>query len=56
MKRDKRNWREYNEKLVRRGEILLDLDFLRSWNQELEDMNKDKAGRPYEYPVSYIRF
>ena len=25
---DKRNWKEYNESLVRRGEILLDFDLL----------------------------
>jgi len=56
MKGARRNWREYNEKLVRRGEILLDLDFLRSWNNELEEMNKGKVGRPYEYPMSYLRF
>jgi len=23
-----RNWKEYNEALVRRGEILLDMDFI----------------------------
>jgi hypothetical protein len=56
MKGFRRNWKEYNEKLVRRGEILLDLDFMRSWNKELEEMNKDKLGRSYEYPASYIRF
>jgi hypothetical protein len=56
MERVRRNWKGYNEQLVRRGEILLDLDFLRSWNKELEEMNRDKLGRPYEYPASYSRF
>lgn len=50
------NWKDYNEQLVRNGEILLDLDFLRSWNKELEEMNRDKLGRSYEYSAIYIRF
>jgi len=51
-----RNWKEYNEQLVRRGEALLDFDFLRGWGVELEKMNENKASRPYKYPNSYIRF
>jgi len=51
-----RNWKEYNEQLVRRGEVLLDFDFLRGWGVELEKMNKNKASRPYKYPNSYMRF
>ena len=50
------NWKDYNEQLVRSGKILLDLNFLRSWNKELEEMNRDKLGRPYEYSATYIRF
>jgi len=37
-----RNWNNYNESLIRRGEILLDFDVLVRWNIELEEMNKDK--------------
>ena len=33
---DRRNWREYNESLVRRGEILLDFDMLGEWEDELK--------------------
>jgi hypothetical protein len=50
------NWRIYNEGLVRRGEILLDLDWLNGWRQELRRMNKGKAGRPYRYPDSHLLF
>jgi hypothetical protein len=51
-----RNWRAYNEKLIRRGELCLDLNFLRSWDRELEAMNKEKRGRPFEFPPQFIRF
>jgi hypothetical protein len=36
------NWRNYNESLVKRGEILLDFDVIDNRNNELEEMNKDK--------------
>jgi IS5 family transposase len=42
--------------LVRRGELLLDLGFLRTWSRDLEDLNKGKAGRPYCYPDGFFRF
>jgi len=29
-----RDWVNYNEALVKRGEILIDLDFLKNWNKE----------------------
>jgi IS5 family transposase len=51
-----RNWKEYNNELVRRGELLLDLDFLKSWDSNLATMNSGKASRPYTYPDSFIRF
>ena len=34
---DRRNWREYNEKLVKRGEMYISLDFVESWRKELEN-------------------
>jgi len=52
----KRNWKEYNERLVRRGEILISMDFIENWEKELEEMNKNKRGRPYEYPNSFMQF
>ena len=53
---EKRNWKEYNEKLVRRGEFYITMDFLDNWEKELEEMNKGKRGRPYEYPDSFMFF
>ncbi len=52
----RRNWKEYNEKLVRRGEVYISLDFLENWDEELEKMNKGKVGRPYLYPETFIYF
>ncbi len=51
-----RNWKEYNNQLVRRGEALLDFDFLKGWGVELEKMNENKWSRPYEYPESFAKF
>ena len=52
----RRNWKDYNEKLVRRGEVYISLDFLDSWNDELAKMNKGKVGRPFVYPQTFIYF
>ena len=49
-------WREYNEKLVKRGEILFNLDFLTTMEEELKEMNRGKRGRPYQFPDSLFRF
>lgn len=51
-----RDWKITNEKLVVRGEFLLDLDWIESWNEELKEMNAGKVGRRYEFPESLIRF
>lgn len=54
---NKRNWVEYNERLVRRGELYLSLNFVKNWDRELDRMNKNKKrGRPYEYPEQFIQF
>ncbi len=53
---DKRNWVEYNEGLVRRGELYLSLDFMDHRDEEIERTNKGKRGRPYEYPWSMFEF
>lgn len=50
------DWRVYNEGLVKRGEILLDLEVFKDWGEELNRMNKGKVGAPYEYPESFIEF
>ena len=46
----KRNWREYNEELVRRGELLFDPALLSGWRGELERSNEGKEGAMYRYP------
>jgi len=51
----KRNWRRYNESLVKRGEVYLSFDFLDNWNHEIRTMNINKRGRPYEFPNSFIK-
>ena len=51
-----RDWKVVNERLVVRGEFLLDLDWAENWDKELEEMNTDKKGHPYEFPESLIYF
>ena len=36
--KDKRNWREYNEKLVARGEAYISLDFIETQDKDLEKL------------------
>ena len=49
------DWPKYNEAMVRRGEILLDLSLLKSWGDELEGMNRGREGGRYRYPHTLIR-
>lgn len=51
-----RNWKEYNQKLIRRGTIYVDKSSLRNWEKELRRMNMKKEGHSYEYPDSFIKF
>ncbi|MBS3064709.1 MAG: IS5 family transposase [DPANN group archaeon] len=53
---DKRNWAEYNEELVKRGEFYINPRFLETWNEEIKQMNAGKVGEPYLYPKSMIEF
>jgi hypothetical protein len=48
------DWPSYNRSLVRRGEILFSYDFLDTWDSELERMNKNKMGKPFLFPNSFI--
>jgi hypothetical protein len=50
-----RDWKGYNESLVKRGLILLDLDFVAGWSRELKAMNDSKEGGRYRYPESFIK-
>jgi transposase len=49
------DWHSYNQSLVRRGQVLLDLDVLDGWDNELSQMNHGKVGEPYNYPDSFIQ-
>jgi hypothetical protein len=50
-----RGWSGYNEALVKRGLILLDLDFVAGWSRELKAMNERKEGARYRYPESFVK-
>jgi hypothetical protein len=49
------NWHNYNESLVRRGEIILDFDVIDSWDNELDNMNDGKEDACYRYPNSFVQ-
>ncbi len=49
------HWNEYNEKLIRRGEIFISKDVINSWNKELAVMNRNKIGRKYQFPDSFMK-
>jgi hypothetical protein len=49
------DWNGYNEALMKRGLILLDLDFVAVWSRELKTMNDGKEGGRYRYPESFIK-
>jgi len=51
---DRRDWKIYNKQLVKRGEFMLDLDFIVRWEEELYQMNLGKIGAPYQFPNSLI--
>ena len=51
-----KSWHEYNESLIERGRILMDISFLGSDKREIKNMNKGKVGAPFEYSSTYIQF
>ena len=50
------DWKAVDERLIRRGELLLSLDFLEGCDDELDAMNLVKVGRPYTLTDSHMRF
>jgi hypothetical protein len=48
------DWPSYNRSLIKRGEILFSHDFLDGWGHEIERMNKNKKGKPFTFPNSFI--
>jgi hypothetical protein len=51
-----RDWKGYNQQLVKRGEFYINPRFLETWLEELKQMNAGKIGQPYFYPNSMIEF
>ncbi|MEM1967322.1 MAG: hypothetical protein QXN23_01745 [Candidatus Caldarchaeum sp.] len=49
-------WRRVDGRLIRRGEIILDLKFVRRYSEELGEMNDGKRGRPFKITNSFILF
>lgn len=41
---DRRNWKEYNEHLIRRGEFYINPTFLETWDEEIEELNRERLG------------
>jgi hypothetical protein len=50
------NWQKIDEKLIRRGELILDTDLLKHHEEELKAANQGKNGRPFRMATSYIQF
>ncbi len=50
------NWRETDERLIKRGELILELSFVENYQTELDAINHGKEGRPYKLTPTYIQF
>jgi hypothetical protein len=50
------DWGVVDERLIRRGELLLSLDFLESYDLDLSVLNCGKVGRPYRVTYMYVVF
>ena len=48
-------WKETDEKLIRRGELILDLKSIKNHRKELENMNEGRPGPRYKLADSYIQ-
>ena len=48
-------WQKIDEKLIKRGELILDTDLLEHHEEELKAVNRGKNGRPYRMAASYIQ-
>ena len=49
------DWKETDERLIRRGELILDLKALKNHGKELENMNEGRPGPRYKLANSYIQ-
>jgi hypothetical protein len=49
-------WKRVDERLIERGMLIMDLNFLRNYRDKLIEMNRKKRGRPYRIAESYVMF
>ncbi|MCX8075639.1 MAG: hypothetical protein N3C57_01280 [Aquificaceae bacterium] len=49
----KRDWKNYNEELVRRGRILIDPEI---FDAQAQNKQTKKLRRPFKYPIALILF
>jgi hypothetical protein len=49
-------WRSVDERLIRRGELLLSLDFLERYDLDLGILNCGKVSVPYKVTYMYVMF
>ena len=49
------DWKEADERLIRRGELILDMESLKNHEKELENMNEGRPGPRYKLANSYIQ-
>ena len=50
------DWQSVDEQLIRRGELLLNLEFLERYDDEPKAMNRGKEGHPFTLTHSHIVF
>jgi len=48
------DWKAADERLIRRGELVLDLESLKNHGKELEEMNRGRPGPRYRIANSYV--
>ena len=51
-----KSWQDYNESLIERGRVFIDVSFLKSSNKEIKKMNNGKVGAPFQYSDRYVQF
>ena len=51
-----KSWHDYNESLIERGRVLIDVSFLKSSNKEIKKMNIGKVGAPFQYLIVMSSF
>jgi hypothetical protein len=49
------DWKETDQRLIRRGELILDPTTLKNHAKELKTMNRHRIGRPYTLSNSIIK-